>query len=147
MSLLNLGTVLPQLELETTLLGVRTLPFCEFPEESPLFKRCDDITCSCCLRPDLLWWQTSERGVHAGGPDSHLKPDRLTCGPWVVFRETWKFLGVGQEMLTSCGCNAFDLLLRMDLIASSKFSKVSMHMFTIMETLYRTLALNAQLCT
>ena len=41
---------------------------------------------------------------------------------------------------------AFDLL-RMDLIASSKFSKVSMHLFIIIGTLYRTLALNAQLCT
>lgn len=42
---------------------------------------------------------------------------------------------------------AFDLLLRMDLIASSKFPKVSLHLFTIIVTLYRTLALNAQLCT
>lgn len=42
---------------------------------------------------------------------------------------------------------AFDLLLRMDLIASSKFSKVSMHLFAIIQTLNRTLALNAQLCT
>ena len=41
---------------------------------------------------------------------------------------------------------AFDLL-RMDLIASSKFPKVSLHLFTIIVTLYRTLALNAQLCT
>ena len=34
MSLLNLGTVLPQLELETTLLGVRTLPFLNFPRKA-----------------------------------------------------------------------------------------------------------------